>query len=575
MPSIKTVRKQPHRFVPDNLDASQADEVSQLYDRLERRDITTREALENFILDWEELNGVLTECYAAAYVDMTSDTSNPDYERKYIDIVENIVPVSEQRGFDLKQKLLQSPALGRLGADYEVFLRNLRVEVELYREENVPLLTEERKLSQEFEKISGAQNAVFRGEVYTLTEIMRFLEETDRATREEAWRARAEAKLADAEALDDLYDRMYEVRQEIARNAGFDNFRDYQFKAMKRFDYTPDDCLAFHTAVEKQIVPVVTEDQERRRGLMGLGTFRPWDQLVDPEGREPLRPFDTTERLEKGCERVISSIDEELGRFFRQMREERLLDLDNRPGKSPGAYMVSFPDKRVPFIFMNVVGTKGDVDAVLHEGGHSFHYFLANHLPLYSYHTTGMEFSEVASMTMELLSRPYMGEFYGQEDLARLRDEQLREALRFFPFMAMIDAFQHWVYTSPKHDRQARQAKWRELEARFRPGIDWSGLERYRDIGWQYPHVFTDPFYYVEYGIAQLAAFRIWLNSLEDEKRAVAAYKRALSLGGSRPLPELFQAAGAEFGLNDAIVGSIVKGALAQIGTLTKSQSSG
>lgn len=565
MPDITTKRTQPHRFVPDTVDATDPGAVSKLYDQLDERDISTRDALEDWILDWEELNAVLTECYTDAYVDMTSDTTNSEFGERYVKFIEDIIPVSEQRGFQLKEKLLQSRALEELGPDYDVFLRNVRAEIEIFKEENVPLITEEQKLDQEFEKISGGQKAEFRGEVYTLTQLAPFLEETDRDTREEAWRARVDAKLNDADALDELYDRLFEIRHRIATNAGFANYRDYQFKAMKRFDYTPEDCLTFHSAIEKYVVPVVLKDQDRRKRLLGLDTLRPWDLSVDPEGHEPLRPFETVDRLKEGCERIIGKIDPELAGYFRTMMDEKLLDLDNRPGKSPGGYMMSFPDRRVPFIFMNAVGTKRDVDTVLHEGGHSFHYFLARDLPLNSYHHTGLEFAEVASMSMELLSRPYMGEFYSEDDLERLRDEQLRESLSFFPFMAMIDAFQHWMYTDTDHGAQARRAKWAELEMRFRPGIDWSGLEQYRNIGWQYPHVFSVPFYYVEYGIAQMAAYRVWLNSLQDEKEAVAAYKKALALGGSRPLPELFKAAGAEFGLNDKTVSSIVEGALAQI----------
>lgn len=565
MPTITTPRARQRRFVPATFDPTHTEAVSQLYDQLEERDISSRDDLERFILDWEELNEILAECYAEAYVDMTSDTTNPAYEARYIEVVENLMPVAEQRGFRLKEKMLESPALGRLGSEYDVLVRNMRAEVEIFREENVPLITEERRLDQEFEKISGAQQAEFRGQVYTLTQLIRFQEETDRYTREEAWRARAAAKLNDAGALDELYDRMYEVRRRIAANAGFDNYRDYKWNEQKRFDYTPEDCRAFHDAIEKHIVPVVVQEQERRKRLLGIETFRPWDILVDPEGKEPARPFDTVERLQEGSERIIRQIDPELGDYFRRMMDEQLLDLGNRPGKSPGGYMMSFPDRKVPFIFMNAVGSKRDVDTVLHEGGHSFHYFLASGQPVFSYHHTGLEFSEVASMSMELLSRPYIGEFYPREDLQRLKDEQIREALRFFPFMAMIDAFQHWVYTAPEHGAEARRAKWAELEGRFRPGIDWSGLEAYREIGWQYPHVFSVPFYYVEYGIAQLAAFRIWLNSLEDEKGAVAAYKKALALGGSRPLPQLFKAAGAEFGLDDRSVGPIVEKTLAQV----------
>jgi oligoendopeptidase F len=565
MPDFTAKRRSPHRFVPDGFDPADVEALGKLYDRLEARDVETREKLEGFILDWEELEAALHERYTATYIDMTVDTTNPESEKRYLDIVENVLPVREKRGFVLKQKALASPAMGQLGEQYAMLLRNIKSEVGLFREENVPLLTDVRKLEQEYDKIAGAEEAEFQGKTYTLPQLVPFLEEQDRDVREGAWRARWGAKLKDADALDDLYDKMYVIRQEIAHNAGYANFRDYIFEEKKRFDYTPDDCMAFHAAIEKYIVPVVEEHWEERRQKLSLKTLRPWDLEVDPEGAARLRPFNSVVRLQEGCERIVRNIDPQLGDFFREMIDSGLLDLENRPGKAPGGYMDSLADTQVPFIFMNAVGSKDDVETLLHEGGHSFHYFLARELPLPSYHYTTHEFAEVASMSMELLSRPYLAEFYSEQELARLLGDQVKEKLRFFPFMAMIDTFQHWMYTADEHDARARKARWSELEERFRPGIDWSGLEQYKEIGWQYLHVFEVPFYYVEYGIAQLAALRVWLNSLANEKEAVAAYKRALALGGSKPLPELFTQVGAEFGLNDRVVKSVVEGATRQI----------
>jgi oligoendopeptidase F len=565
MPNFTAKRRIPHRFVPEGFDPVDVVALEKLYDRLEARDTETRAELERFIFDWEELVAAVYERATLAYIDMTVDTTNPQYEERYLKIVENVLPVQEQRDFALKQKALASPAVGQLDDRYAMLLRNIRSEVGLFREANVPLLTETRKLEQEYEKIAGAEEAEFRGKTYTMPQLVPFLEEQDRDTREGAWRARWGAKLKDAGALDDLYDRMYVVRQEIAHNAGYANFRDYTFEEKKRFDYTPEDCMAFHAAIEMHVVPVVAKHWEERRERLGLKALRPWDLEVDTEGAPRLRPFDRVERLQEGCERIARNIDPQLGHFFREMIDSGLLDLENRPGKAPGGYMDMLADTRVPFIFMNAVGSKDDVETLLHEGGHSFHYYLARELPLPSYHNTTHEFSEVASMSMELLSRPYLGEFYSQQELERLLGDQLKEKLRFFPFMAMIDAFQHWVYTAEEHGAQARKAKWTELEERFRPGIDWSGLERFREIGWQYPHVMDAPFYYVEYGIAQLAALRVWLNSLEDQQEAVAAYKRGLALGGSRPLPVLFAAVGAEFGLNDRVVEAVVDGMLEQM----------
>lgn len=567
MPVILSKRSKSHHFVPEEIDPASAAIIAALFDRLDERDISTREALEEFIRDWDELTSSLYETRVASYIDMTRDTTNPDYEARYNKVIEEVVPVWEERAFRLKQKLLDSPALGELGDEYSVFLRGIRSEVGLFRDENVPLITEEGKLVQEYQKISGAQMAEFRDEFYTLAQLAPFLEETNRETREGAWRARQNSRLADADTLDDLFDRMYAVRERLAHNAGFTSYRDYKFKEYKRFDYTPEDCVRFHTAIEKHVVPVVTRENERRKKLLGVDTLRPWDMAVDPEGYEPPRPFKNAQELIDGCWRIFSRIDHELAGYFRTMVDEELLDLENRPGKAPGGYMDALTDTGVPFIFMNAVGTHRDVETLLHEGGHAFHYYLAMGQPLFSYQATGIgaEIAEVGSTTMEFLSLPYLNEFYSEEEVRRLHVYKMRDALQWLPFMAMIDAFQQWVYTAEKHGPQERREKWAELEARFRPDLDWGGLEAYRDIGWQYLHVFTYPFYFIEYAIAQLAAMRIWLNSLEDERGAIEAYKRGLALGGSRPLPQLFEAAGAKLGLDDATVGAIVDGTLAQM----------
>ncbi|HUS14738.1 MAG TPA: M3 family oligoendopeptidase [Chloroflexia bacterium] len=555
----------PRRFVPADLQADDREAIAALYQQLEARPLPDRAALEAWIADWEELNAITDELYNETYVAMTCDTKDEAREARYMRVLEEFLPLHERSNFALQRKLLDAPALGELDASYSVFLRQARTRVELFREENVPLQTEAQKLEQEYEKIIGGEMVEFQGERRTMQQMSVFLEENDRALREEAWRARDVVRAADEAALDDLFDRMLVVRRQIAANAGCKDYREYTFANLLRFDYTPEDCLAFHDAIEHHVVPVVHEFNERRGRLMGVDTLRPWDLRVDPEGQPPLRPFSTVDELITRCRRVFEQVDPELGAFYNTMIERDLLDLGSREGKAPGGYMTSFRVKRVPFIFMNAVGLKRDVDTLLHEGGHAFHYFLARELPLQTYHHTGSEFSEVASQTMEYLSRPYLQDFYAAEDLDRLHADQLREALAFLPFMAMLDAFQHWVYTTPDTDAAARRAKWADLEARFRPDTDWTGLEGARDAGWQYPHVFGAPFYYVEYGISLLAALRIWLNSLEDERAAVTAYKQALALGGSRPLPELFAAAGAKFGMDDAIVREIVQDTVAHI----------
>lgn len=557
----------PHlRFVPPDLDPADAGALARLYDALEARDASTREALEALILDWDELECAVQDANALAFADMTGDTTRPDFAARYRAVVERALPVAEARGFRLRRAVLASPAVGELGEEYAVFLRGLRVEAELFREENVPLLTEELRLSHEYEKVIGGQAVELRGERLTLPQLAPLLDDPDRALREEAWRARAAVLLADAERLDETYDAMLEVRARIAAQAGLPGYREYRFRQLRRFDYGPEECFALHDAIERHVVPRVAADQERRRRALGLETLRPWDLTADPRGRGTLRLFDTADRLREGCGRILERLDPELGTLFCQMAERGLLDLESRPGKTSTGYMSPFLLRRVPMIFMSAVGTRRNVETLLHESGHALNFLLARDQPLGDYRFPPVEFAEVGSMAMELLARPWLGEFCGGEELERMLDDELTEALALLPRTAMIDAFQHWVYTTPGCDAEARRAKWIELDRRFRPGVDWSGLEELRGIGWQLYHVFALPFYMVEYSIAQLAALRIWLRSLGDPRGALEDYKRALALGGSRPLPELFQAAGVELTFDEETVRRVVEATAARIG---------
>jgi oligoendopeptidase F len=559
VPLPSNLRTVPHRFLPEGLQVEDTDRTARLYDDLEARELSTAAELEAFILDGDELTGFLSEAQVRAYIDMTCDTRNPEFDARFQWMVDTIVPVVEERGFRLKRRILAAPALPELPESYDLFLRHVRAEVELFREENVPLLMEEMKLAQEFERITGAQTASFRGETLTLQQLRRYFEEPDRATREEAWRATAEVQLADAPVLDSLFDRMVDVRRRIAANAGCADYADYRFRQLKRFDYTREDSLAFDEAIARHAAPVLLSLRERRRRLLGVETLRPWDLVVDPSSSPPPRPFETVERLQEGCARIFERLDPELAYYFREMIDQGLLDLANRPGKGPGGYMNILPHSRVPFIFMNAVGTHRDVEILLHEAGHGFNYYLARDHLLDAYRFPPPEFGEVGSMAMELLARLRLDEFYAEPELGRLLDEQLRAVISLLPTIGMVDLFQHRIYADPGAGAAECHRLWLELDERFRPGLDWSGLERYRSPGWQFLHVFTIPFYFIEYAIAQLAALRIWLRFLEEPDAALRDYKRALALGGSKPLPEIFHAAGVELALHDAVVREVVE----------------
>lgn len=552
----KTIVRQ---YLRKDFDATDKKQVEDEFKRLEDAKPEGVEKLEAWITHWEELSSAIGESYSRASVAVTVDTTDSAAETRFMRIASEILPVAETCGFNLGRKLLAHKDCDKLPAFYANYMRALRADVEIYREENVALKVEERKLVNEFEKIMGGLSVKFRGEEMTMQQCARFLEDPDQATRKESFEARAAVRNKIAPELDDLYGRMFKIRDKIATNAGFKNFRDYQFKSWHRFDYTPEDCFKFHDAIARTIVPVVAKIQDRRKEKLGVKTLKPWDTVVDPDAKTPIQPFEDVEQLVSGCRKIFHKVDADLGKLFDHMVEENLLDLDSRKGKAPGGYCTQFSESKDAFIFMNAAGTRRDVDTLLHEGGHSFHYYLASKIPLASYHHTGLEFAEVASMSMELLSRPHLGEFYPKDVLPRVLRDQLQKVIEFFPFMAMIDAFQHWVYTSKTVDPKAWRSKWTELAKRYQPDLDWSGYEHIEAIGWQYPHVFSVPFYYVEYGIAQLGALSVWARSLENVKEAVEGYKAGLSLGATKTLPELFKAVGARFGMEESIIAPLVK----------------
>ena len=539
------------RFVPPAVDWEKPEEVARLFDILEERlgSCETAADLERWLLDESELSAAVSEERTRRYIAMTTHTEDADAESAYLRFVETIQPLIRERSFHLAKLYTEHPLRSGLPRErYFVLDREVATQVRLFRPENVPLQTEETRLGQQYQKLSGSLTVEFQGREQTLVQMAKYLEEPDRDLRRQAWELTARRRLQEAEAFEDIFDRLLELRNTIARNAGFDNYVEYAFLERGRFDYTPQDCLEFHAAIEQEVLPLMRELQEERRRAMGIDTLRPWDLAADPHGRPPLRPFQDAGELAAKAERVLTRLDPALGGDFRLMRELRLLDLDNRKGKAPGGYQSTLSEARLPFIFMNAVGIQRDVETILHEAGHAFHALATRDEDLYSYRHAPLEFAEVASMSMELLGSAYLEEFYSPEEAARARRAHLEGIVTFFPWMAVVDAFQHWVYTHPGHSREERAEAFDALMERFGGDVDWSGLEELRRRVWHRQlHIFLSPFYYVEYGIAQLGALQVWGNWKRSGRQGLEAYRRALALGGSRPLPELFQAAGAQF----------------------------
>jgi oligoendopeptidase F len=556
----------PRQYVAADADFGAWATAERYYQELAERPIESLEQFEQWMFDFSELDAAFDEEGIRRRIEMTRATDDPERERRYLDFVENVQPHREPWHDRLRRKLVENAGRFPLPRKrYEVLERSIRNAIELFREENIPLEVEHAKLIQQHQKITGAMMVTYQGRELTLQQLDRFLEEPDRTVREETFRLGSERFLQDARALDELYDQMVKLRDQIARNADCPDYRAYAFKAMERFDYTPEDCLAFHDAIEAVVLPAVRQLADERKRKLGVETLRPWDLAVDPENRPPLRPFETDEQLKAGCNQIFHRVDRELGRIFDTLRERQLLDLDSRKGKAPGGYQESYEERREPFIFMNAVGTEGDVRTLLHEGGHAFHTWACRNDPLLAYRHYPIEFAEVASMGMEMLALPHLEEFYGDQT-NRARKRFLENLVRFFPYMARVDAFQHWVYTHLDASSEQRKDHWQQLTRRFSPHVDWSGLEAYDRHSWHRKlHFFEVPFYYVEYGIAQLGALQVWMNSKKDYDHAVALYRNGLALGGSRPLPELFEAAGLKFDFSEKTLRPLIEAVMEEI----------
>ena len=535
----------------------------------------TPATVDAWLQQWSDLASVLYETQARINRMVTENTADEEADKQFLVFVEQIMPHARVTEQALRDRLLALQAHGYTpGSDTVELLRRFRAEADIYRAENVPILSELLKLGNQFDKIMGGLNIDWNGATETIPQARLHWQSQDRAEREQSWRLVMTAYLDQREKLNELYLQMLAQRRQVAKNAGLSDYRAYKWQELARFDYTPADCVTFHDAIEHEVVPLARKLYGEQAGKLALDTLRPWDTDVDPHG-EPLRPFKEVADLEEGCNRIFNQVDPELAAHFAVMRDG-YLDLPSRANKAGGGYCEAFPVTGKPYIFMNAVGTHDDVQTLLHEGGHAFHYLESRCNPLWWNQNGPTEFCEVASMGMELLAAPYLpaerGGFYSAADARRAHAEKLKELVTFLPYMAVVDAFQHWIYVDAPGGVTATDldAKWCELWDRFMIGIDYAGLQAEKETGWHRKlHIFTDPFYYVEYGLAQLGALQVWRNALRDQRKAVADYRAALALGGTRGLAQLFTAAGGRFAFDRRTVGELMALVEEQLGLLT------
>lgn len=546
------VKREKRFFVKNDFKLNSWESVLPYFDDLSNRDIQNKTDLEKWLKDKSELEAILEEDAAWRYINMTIDTTNNEHSESYAFFINQISPKAAPYEDILNKKLINS--LGRKDLEmeeaYRIYFRSVNKNISLFREENIPLETQIQSKSSEYGTITGAQSIDWEGKTITMQQAANYLKNQDQKIRKEAFVKMTDRRNKDTESLEILFDELVQLRHQVAGNAGYKNYRDYKFEALGRFDYTAEDCYDFHKSIKEHIVPLVRAIQQEHAKKLGVKSVNPWDTEVDPDGLEPLVPFRNGTELLNKTKSIFNKIDPYFGECLQTMEEMNHLDLDSKKGKSPGGYNYPLYEIGVPFIFMNASGAQRDVVTMVHEGGHAVQSFLSRGLPLTSFKNVPSEVAELASMSMELLSMEHWGDFYTEEiELKRAKKEQLVGILKVLPWIATIDAFQHWIYTNPNHTRLERKNQWLSLQSEYgNPMVDWTGFEDSRNFAWHRQlHLFEVPFYYIEYGISQLGALGIWKNSLENKEKALADYKNALAIGYTKDIPSIYRIANLSF----------------------------
>ena len=548
--SINIPTRPTRKFVSEDLIIDSWSKIEPLFESLLNREILSAKHLEIWMLDRSELEAVLEEDMAWRYIKMNIDTTDKNLGDRFTFWIKEISPKMAPYSHQLNVKLVENTFLNELDSDkYKIYLRGVKKAIEIFREDNIPLYTEMEEKQQEYGAISAKMSIEVDGETVTMQKAAQFLKDTNREKREEVYHKISERRLEDKEKLDVLFDELIALRQEIAKNAGYRNYRDYMFAALGRFDYTATDCYSFHTAIEQEIVPIITSFEEKRKEKLGLENYKAWDTSVDANGKESLKPFEGGDILTDKSIECFNRLRPYFGECLSTMKEMKHLDLESKNGKAPGGFMYPLYEIGVPFIYMNAVGSQRDVVTMVHEGGHAVHSFLSRDLSMTEFKSTPSEVAELASMSMELLSMKHWDVFYdNKEDLKRAKREQLEKALEGLPWIAAIDKFQHWIYTTD-HTAEQRREQWMEISSELgNPVVNWEGQEDSLANQWQKQlHLYEVPFYYIEYGMAQLGAIAMWREYILKGEVALDNYTRALKLGYTKSIGEIYETAGIQF----------------------------
>ncbi len=559
-------------YLPDDFVIQSWETLKNFFEELLNREINSLQSLKIWLTNRSELETAISEEMGWRYIRMTCYTDNEAYREAFNYMITEIEPQIAPISNKLDEKILNSAYKNELNySGDKILLRALETNYKIFREENISIFTEIQTLQQQYGAICGAMSVVINGQEITLQQAGVLLQSVDRHEREVTYKTINERRLKDKPQLDELYTKLISLRQQIAKNAGFDNFRDYMFVALGRYDYNAQDCFDFHAAIALEVKPLLNDFASSRKATLQLNTLRPWDLAVDPENKPPLKPFIDGEDLLEKTIKCFNKLDPFLAECLVIMKNMKHLDLESRKGKAPGGYNYPLDEIGIPFIFMNAAGTLQDTITMLHEGGHAVHSILTKPLALNSYRSLTSEIAELASMSMELISMAHWDVFFTDaETLKRAKKSHLEHVIETLPWVATIDKFQHWVYENPQHNLAERTQAWNQVHSEFACDlVDWSGLQEFKDNVWQKQlHLYEVPFYYIEYGIAQLGAIAVWKNCQENPQEGLKKYLEALKLGYTVSIKEVYATAGVKFDFSIEHIQDLMKFVKAELDKL-------
>jgi len=548
---VSALAKFQRNFIPQSFKITDWDNIKPFFDDLVGRKIESLVDLRHWLKDRSELETIVSEDAGWRYIHMTCDTANEKKQQAYNEFITEIEPNIQPYTNKMDSKLLESPFKNQFTSEADrILVRSTENHHNTFREINIPLFTQIQQAQVKYGAMVGGLSVTIDGEEMTLQKASTKLFENNRKVRERAYFAIQDTRLSIKTELDELFTSLVGLRNQVATNAGFANFRDYMFVEMCRFDYTPQDCFDFHQAIAAEVVPILDNLAVERKKSLQIESLRPYDLSVDKANKPPLKPFSTGKELIDKTIETFNRIDSSIGNIIKSLENAGQLDLESRKGKAPGGYNYPLYETGYPFIFMNSVGALRDLVTMVHEGGHALHSVLTHPLELVNYKNFPSEVAELASMSMELLSMEHWDVFFNdKEELKRAKKEHLESIIETLPWVATIDKFQHWLYEHPNHSIEERTNAWNDIHGIYSSRtIDWTDLQTIKNNIWQKQlHLFEVPFYYIEYGMAQLGAIAVWKNFKENPAKSLKEYIDALKLGYTQSIAEIYATAGIEF----------------------------